>query len=192
MFLKLKSAASTCVLALAAVSVSVGVMAPSIAAAQVAPIGSSSYRLGSGDKVRLITYGEESLSGEFEVSGAGTIALPLIGEIKAAGLTPTELQAQVSSTLRNGYLKDPRVSVEVLTYRPFFILGEVNKPGEYAYANGLTIMNAVAMANGFTYRANTHKVILRHGADGVEREYSLDSTMPVGPGDTIRIKERRF
>lgn len=180
----------------------IGTLALGMALLVVAPVTSyaqgqsaavaGSYRLGAGDKIRLITYGEDSLSGDFQVSGAGTIALPLIGEIKAIGLTPTELQQSISTALRNGYLKDPRVSVEVSNYRPFYILGEVNKPGEYPYANGLTVMNAVAMANGFTYRANTRKVIVRHGEEAADKEYPLNSSLPVEPGDTIRVKERLF
>ncbi|WP_233243360.1 MULTISPECIES: polysaccharide biosynthesis/export family protein [unclassified Caulobacter] len=192
MFLSMKPIVTLGLGLAAMIAAPVMTMAPSIAQAQTPAAVTGSYRLGAGDKIRLITYGEESLSGDFEVSGAGTIALPLIGEIKAMGLTPSELQASISNALRGGYLKDPRVSVEVSTYRPFYILGEVNKPGEYPYANGLTVMNAVAMANGFTYRANTRKVIVRHGEEASDKEYPLNSSLPVAPGDTIRIKERLF
>jgi protein involved in polysaccharide export with SLBB domain len=196
MFLSLKPIVTLGLGLAALVAAPVMVMTPTAAQAQaqgqMASAVTGSYRLGAGDKIRLITYGEESLSGDFEVSGAGTIALPLIGEIKAMGLTPSELQASISNALRGGYLKDPRVSVEVSTFRPFYILGEVNKPGEYPYASGLTVMNAVAMANGFTYRANTRKVIVRHGEESSDKEYPLNSSIPVAPGDTIRIKERLF
>ena len=196
MFLSLKPIVTFGLGLAALVAAPVMVMTPTAVQAQaqgqMASAVTGSYRLGAGDKIRLITYGEESLSGDFEVSGAGTIALPLIGEIKAMGLTPSELQASISNALRGGYLKDPRVSVEVSTFRPFYILGEVNKPGEYPYASGLTVMNAVAMANGFTYRANTRKVIVRHGEESSDKEYPLNSSIPVAPGDTIRIKERLF
>lgn len=150
------------------------------------------YRLGSGDKVRVITFGEAALSGEFAVEGSGRIALPLAGEVQAAGLTATQLQAAVEKLLRGDYVQDPKVSVEVLTYRPYFILGEVNSPGQYPYMSGLTVLNAVATAKGFTLRANTKKVILKRDGGTTEKAYRLDPATPVAPGDTIRIPERVF
>ena len=150
------------------------------------------YHLGSGDKVRIITFGEGALTGEFVVSGAGTISLPLIGDIRALGLTTGELQINIQNALKNGFLTDPKVNVEVLNYRPFYILGEVTKPGEYPFTNGLTVLNAVATANGFTYRADTHHVFIKRANDTAERELDLTTTTPVEPGDTIRVKERFF
>lgn len=151
------------------------------------------YKLGPGDKVRVIVFGEESLSGEFLVpGGAGTIAYPLIGDVQTAGLTVPQLQAALETKLRDGILKEPHVSIEVLNYRPFYILGEVVKPGEYPYTNGLTVMNAVATANGFTYRANTRKVYIKRANAPSESELSLTTATPVEPGDTIRIGERFF
>jgi polysaccharide export outer membrane protein len=150
------------------------------------------YHLGADDKIRVITFGEDALSGEFLINGAGKVALPLIGEVSAAGLTVSELQQKVEAALKDGYLKDPRVSVEVLTYRPFYILGEVQKPGEYPYTNGLTVLNAVATANGFTYRANTRKVFIKRADSTAEEKYPLNSQTPIAPGDTIRIAERYF
>jgi len=150
------------------------------------------YKLGSADKIRVITFGEEALTGEFIISGSGKVSLPLVGEVQAAGLTISQFQDEVQTALKQGYLRDPHVSVEVLTYRPFYILGEVQKPGEYPYTNGLTVMNAVATANGFTYRANTKRVFIKRSDDSEEVEYPLTGTTPVAPGDTIRIKERFF
>ena len=151
------------------------------------------YKLGAGDKVRIIVFGESDLTGEFDVpGGVGTISFPLIGDVQAGGLTVGELQAEIEAKLKDGYLKDPRVSIEVLNYRPFYILGEVTKPGEYPYTNGLTVLNAVATANGFTYRADTRHVFIKRANDPVEHEYPLTSDIPVAPGDTIRIKERFF
>jgi protein involved in polysaccharide export with SLBB domain len=151
------------------------------------------YKLGSGDKLRISTFGEESLTGEFVVSGTGQVSIPLLGEISAVGLTAREFQARMEAALRQGdFLKDPRVTVEVLTYRPFYILGEVNKPGEYPYTNGLTVLNAVATAEGFTYRANKKKVMIKRAADEKEEDFELTGTTPVAPGDTIRIPERFF
>ena len=162
------------------------------AAPDVTTSQSVDYRLGSGDKIRVITFGEESLTGEFVVSGSGKVALPLVGEVQAAGLTAPQFQEVVQSALRNGYLKDPKVSVEVLNYRPFYILGEVQKPGEYPYTNGLTVLNAVATANGFTYRANQKKVFIKRAGESAQHETSLTSSTPVAPGDTIRLPERFF
>lgn len=150
------------------------------------------YHLGSGDKVRVTTYGEDSLSGEFLVAGDGKVSLPLVGGIKAAGLTVPQFQTVVETALKQGYLKDPHVSVEVLTYRPFYILGEVKSPGTYPYTSGLTVMNAVATAGGFTYRANTHKVFIKRQNSDDEEAFRLDPMTPVAPGDTIRIPERYF
>ena len=124
--------------------------------------------------------------------GTGYVSLPLVGEIKASALTVREFQGAVDTAFRDGYLKDPRISAEVTTYRPYFILGEVKQPGTYAYQNGLTVLNAVATAQGFTYRANERFVFIRR--DGAEKETKvpLTSTTPVQPGDTIRISERFF
>ena len=172
-------------------------LAPSLAAAAesdaVAVVRSiPEYRMGSGDKIRVITFGEESLTGEFFVGGSGNVSLPLIGEVKAAGLSVPEFQGQVEAKLKEGYLKEPRVSVEVLNYRPFYILGEVEKPGTYPYTNGLTVLNAVATAEGFTYRANTKRVFIKRADGGAEQEFPLTSQTLVAPGDTIRIGERFF
>ncbi|MFN3523127.1 MAG: polysaccharide biosynthesis/export family protein [Phenylobacterium sp.] len=150
------------------------------------------YHMGAGDKIRVIVYGEEALSNEYFVSSAGNVSMPLIGEVAAVGRTVGEFQEAVAARLRDGYLKEPRVSVEVLNYRPFYILGEVNRPGEYPYTSALTVMNAVATAQGFTYRADQKKVYVRRADETKEEVYPLTSTTPVAPGDTIRIGERFF
>lgn len=166
---------------------------PQVASDTTAPASATQeYRLGAGDKVRIITFNEASLTGEFDVSSSGTIALPLVGEVRAAGLTVGQFQDAVVGVLKNGYLKDPRVSVEVLTYRPFYIMGEVNKPGEYPYVHGMTVLKAVATANGFTYRADTRRVFLKRTDQANEVEQPLGPNTMVSPGDTIRIGERYF
>lgn len=174
--------------------------APTLAIAQDAPPAAAEgaqrtipgYRLGAGDKVRVIVFGEDALSKEFFVSGSGNISLPLIGEVSAIGLTIGQLQDAIAAKLSDGYLKDPKVSAEVLNYRPFYILGEVNRPGEYPYTSNLTVMNAVATAQGFTYRADQKKVFVRRAEEVKEQAYPLTSTTLVAPGDTIRIGERFF
>lgn len=149
------------------------------------------YRLGSGDKLRVIVFGEEDLSGEFDVTGSGMVSLPLIGQVRAQGLTVDEFENAIRTSLMNGYLKNPRVSVEVLNYRPFYIIGEVNSPGQYPYTSGMTVLNAVAVAGGYTYRANEDRVYITRG-DGEEEAYAADQTVKVLPGDVIRVPERFF
>lgn len=149
------------------------------------------YRLGSGDKLRLIVFGESDLSGEFDVSGTGRVALPLIGQVDAAGLTLSQFEAAVVAKLQDGYLNNPRVSAEVLNYRPFYIFGEVGNPGQYPYTSGMTILNAVAVAGGYTYRANQERVFITRG-EGAEVAYPASQAVKVLPGDVVRIPERFF
>lgn len=150
------------------------------------------YTLGPGDKLRVIVFDEQTLTGEYFVSDSGVVSLPLVGDIKAIGLTVDQFRDRAEAAFRNGYLTDPRLAVEVLNYRPFYILGEVNKPGEYPYTSALTVFNAVATAQGFTYRANTKVVFIRHLGDKSEHKERLDNATPIVPGDTIRIAERFF
>jgi protein involved in polysaccharide export with SLBB domain len=153
----------------------------------------NSYRFGTADRVRIIVFNEPTLSGEFNVNSDGNLSLPLIGNVKASGRTPNEVISDVQSKLADGYLREPRVSLDVLTYRPFYIMGEVNKPGEYAYSNGLTVMNAVARAEGFTYRANRNRVFIKRAGKAKEENFDLHKEDPgVQPGDTVRIGERYF
>lgn len=162
-----------------------------VAAAQDQPVQPSEYRLGSGDQLRVTVFGEPDLTGEFLVGSQGTIAYPLVGEIVAVGLTVAEFTEALRIALQE-YLRNPNVSVEVANYRPFFILGEVQRPGTYPYSADLTVLNAVATAGGFTYRANRRRVFIRHANEAEERPYRLNTTTPVSPGDTIRIGERFF
>jgi polysaccharide export outer membrane protein len=166
------------------------VAAPTSAAADPLPI--YAYALSGGDRVRVVVFGDPTLGGEFTIGGSGFIALPLIGEVDVRGLTSTQLQERIVARLADGYLKDPRVAVEVLSTRPFYILGEVNKPGQYPFANGLTVLGAVAQAGGYTYRAKTKQVLIKHAGQDQEVAAPLTATTLVAPGDTIRIKERWF
>lgn len=150
------------------------------------------YRLGPADKIRINVFGEDALTGEFLVGGNGKISMPLIGEVQAAGLTISLFQDEIAAALRQGYINEPRVSAEVLSYRPFYILGEVNKPGEYPFTNNLTVLNAVATAQGFTYRANNKVVYIKRADAEGEQSYPLTTLTQVAPGDTIRIGERFF
>jgi polysaccharide export outer membrane protein len=172
----------------------IGLQANALAQAQpVSPASAAeSYVLGANDRVRLKVYGEPDIAGEYEVDNNGNVSIPLAGHIRAAGLTTRQLERAIASALSKGIVRDPRVNVEVALYRPYYILGEVKKGGEYPYRLGLTVMDAVASAGGFTYRANENKVYLRRSGAGVEEVYALDAPVPVFPGDNIRIPERYF
>jgi polysaccharide export outer membrane protein len=151
------------------------------------------YLLGAGDKVRITVYGEPNLTGEYNITTSGEISFPLIGNVKVVGQTIQQVQELLRNRLAGGYLLDPRVSAEVLTYRPYYILGEVGKPGQYPYAAGMTVQQAVATAGGFTYRANTRRAFVKRALDTSEHKVDLrEGPIPVSPGDTIRIGERFF
>src|SRR6267142_3432724 len=152
----------------------------------------ASYVLGPNDRVRLKVYGESDIAGEYEVDNNGNVSIPLAGHIRAAGLTTRQLERSIASALAKGIVRDPRVNVEIALYRPYYILGEVKKSGEYPYRLGLTVMDAIASAGGFTYRANENKVYLRRAGAGSEEIYALDAPILVFPGDNIRIPERYF
>jgi polysaccharide export outer membrane protein len=151
------------------------------------------YRLAPGDKLRITVFNEPTLTGEYSVTSEGTISFPLIGNIPARNTTLTEFQDALRRRLADGYLNDPRVAVEPVAYRPYYILGEVNRPGEYPYSVGLKIEQAVAAAGGYTYRANRRKAFLRRTDDQDERHVDVrKQAVLVSPGDTIRIGERYF
>ena len=150
------------------------------------------YTLGTGDRLRLTVFNEPTLSGEFEVDASGVISVPLIGNIKALGETPRGLEQAISTKLASGYMRDPRVNIEVLKYRPFYIIGEVAKPGEYPYRNGMNLMSAVAVAGGFTYRANDQTVYIRRAGKDQEYSYPATTVTMVYPGDIVRVPERLF
>jgi protein involved in polysaccharide export with SLBB domain len=151
------------------------------------------YVLGPNDKVKISIYGEEGLTGEYVISSDGRISLPLVGNVNTAGMTVKQFQDQLVNSYRDGgYLKDPKITAEVVSARPFFILGEVKAPGQYPCLNGLTVMNAVATAGGFTYRADSGDVFIRHAGGTQEEKEKLTNTTPVFPGDTLRIEERWF
>ncbi|WP_298189309.1 polysaccharide biosynthesis/export family protein [Novosphingobium sp.] len=169
-----------------------GAGAPPISTADVAA-GLESYHLGAGDRVRVTVFNEPSLTGEYNITPGGALAFPLIGMVAAGGRTIEAVQQELTAKLAEGYVNDPRVSVEVLNYRPFYILGEVNRPGEYSYASGMTVEQAIARAGGFTYRANEKTVFLRRQTGKGESAVPLRSAqVAVLPGDTIRIGQRYF
>lgn len=150
------------------------------------------YVLAPNDKVRVKVYGEPDISDEYEVNSSGIVSIPLAGHLRAAGLTTRQLEHAITSALSKGFVRNPKVNVEISNYRPYYILGEVKKSGEYPYKSGLTVMDAVASAGGYTYRANENKVYVRPSGGGSEQIYSLESSVPIHPGDNIRVPERYF
>lgn len=150
-----------------------------------------SYRLGRGDRLRINVFNEADLSGEFQIDGSGNISFPLIGEVESSGLTLRELEERLAQKLKDGYLVNPRVTLEVLNYRPFYILGEVNNPGKYEYISGINLLNAVAMAGGYTPRARQNSAkITREKPESVIN--NADHSALIMPGDIIYIDERFF
>jgi len=150
------------------------------------------YRLDSGDRLRIIVYGQEGLSNSYFVNASGAITMPLIKSVKARGLTTEELARIVADRLRGGYIREPHVAIEVETYRPFFILGEVTIPGQYAYVPHMTAEHAVAIAGGFTPRAYRSDIKLDRPATGGVVRNSVPLLTRIQPGDTIIVKERWF
>lgn len=150
-------------------------------------------RLQSGDQLKIIVFGEDALSGIYDVSPAGTITMPLIGSVVAAGRTAPDLaRALTRAYVAGKYLTEPKISVSVVSYRPFYIFGEVLTPGRYPYTSGLNVLTAVATAGGFTYRASRTSVLIRHPGEAVWQEYSLAAPILIEPGDLIRVPERYF
>jgi polysaccharide export outer membrane protein len=163
------------------------------AAASAQGIGDiDEYRLGPGDRLDITVFGHPDVSGEFEVGGSGQVTLPLLGQVAAAGLTVTELTDRIAAALDRDYLVNPRVTIEVLNYRPFYILGEINSPGSYPYISGLSIRQAVAIAGGFTRRARESPVVVIRDTENGRETVEVNLDAPVLPGDTIEIERRLF
>jgi len=165
-------------------------------AVQVVPVAATfedgPYTLDSGDKLRIVVFGQDTLSNNYTVDAQGAVTMPLVGAVAARGLTTAQLGNAIAARLRSGYVRDPSVAVEVETYRPFFVLGEVTFPGQYPYVPNMTAESAVAIAGGFSPRAKRDRVTLTHtDASGTSRVIVPPGT-PIGPGDTVLIGERWF
>lgn len=165
---------------------------PPPAAANPAPVSPADYTLGPGDKLRITVFGEKDLSGEFDIDGGGNISMPLIGNVVVVKQTVAQVIKDIEGKLQGGYLRDPKVSIDVINYRPFFILGEVLKPGSYPYVSGMTVVNAVALAGGYTYRADKDDITIVRASDAAKKEHKAGETGAVMPGDVVRVPERFF
>jgi protein involved in polysaccharide export with SLBB domain len=157
-----------------------------------APGSPVELRLAPGDKLRVIVYGEDKVSGDFQIDNAGYISLPLAGTIKGAGLTKSEMERDITIALKSQYLRNPKVTVDVVSYRPFYVLGEVKSPGEYPFRSGLNVLSAIAIAGGATYRANNSKVTIQRFGEAEATEVPQSTSVLVMPGDVVRVPERFF
>jgi protein involved in polysaccharide export with SLBB domain len=157
-----------------------------------AAMQAAQYQLGAGDQVTVTVFGRPELSGAFPVSSSGYVDYPLIGQVEVAGKTTDEVSASIADRLREGYVRDPAVNVAITTYRPFFILGEVTNAGSYPYQPNMTARSAIATAGGYSYRANTRRVFIQHPGQTRETAYVLTGTLPIQPGDVVRVPERFF
>jgi protein involved in polysaccharide export with SLBB domain len=156
------------------------------------PTAYTSTMLHVGDRIKVTVYGEENLNGVYDVNPAGNVMVPLAGSVRAAGRTTTELQRDITGRYKSGYLENPQVTVDIVNLRPFFVMGEVLHPGQFEYRNGLNVINAITTAGGLTYRGDRATVLIQHVGQDVWTEYPLLPTIPVAPGDQIRVPERYF
>jgi polysaccharide biosynthesis/export protein len=169
--------------------------APAAAAYAAAPtpmVHDAAYRLDAGDKLRVVVYGQEGLTNTYAIDAGGSITMPLIGAVPARGRTPAGLASQISAKLRNGYIREPSVAVEIEAYRPFFILGEVAAPGQYPYVPNMSVESAVAIAGGFSPRARRDRVTLTHTDASGPARIVVPLGTALGPGDTVLVGERWF
>ncbi|MEQ8396061.1 polysaccharide biosynthesis/export family protein [Thalassobaculum sp.] len=156
------------------------------------PITQTEYRLDHGDHLQITVYGQDELTGSYVVDGSGEISMPLIGAVSAGGGTTDDLEARIADKLKPKYLNDPNVAVQVTTYRPFYIVGEVKNPGSYPYVDGMVVMTAVALARGFTYRAREDQFYITRSLDPDRQLRAANPDSPVMPGDLITVRERYF
>jgi protein involved in polysaccharide export with SLBB domain len=157
------------------------------------PTADLASHLQSGDKVKVLVYGEDSLSGVYEINPAGNIDMPLIGPVEATGRTKVELQQQITARYRSGkFLQEPRVTVDVVEYRPIYVMGEALRPGQYPYTSGLNVLTAISQAGGFTFRASKNNVLIQHAGESNWHEFPLSAAVLIAPGDLIRVPERYF
>src|SRR6202043_2488226 len=166
--------------------------APAVYAAPMPVVHDRAYRLDAGDRLRVVVYGQEGLTNSYAIDAGGSITMPLIGAVPARGRTPAGLASEISGRLRRGYIREPSVAVEIESYRPFFILGEVAAPGQYPYVPNMSVESAVAIAGGFSPRALRDRVTLTHTDNSGSMRVVMPLGTPLGPGDTVLVGERWF
>ena len=163
-----------------------------VATAPLPSVDKVEYHLSPGDRLKLDVFRDETLSGEYVINDQGYIGLPLAGDIRAGGKTLAQLRRELTTLLAERYVRNARINLDVISHRPIYILGEVQRPGEYGYVEGMSVYGLVAKAGGFTYRANQKVVFIRHGKAPGEHAFELTSGAAVLPGDTVRIGQRYF
>jgi polysaccharide export outer membrane protein len=179
--------------AVSAVGINDAAGVPSSYASAVPVRGSAGpYVLGPGDRIRLKVYSDDQMSGEYEVDSTGFVSIPLVGEVKAAGMTTRQLERAVAARMQGKLAQKPEVNIEIAAYAPFYIYGEVKKAGEYPYRPGLTLADAIATAGGLTYRADEDRIAIRHAGTRTEQVVRLGVPVRIHPGDNIRVTERIF
>ena len=161
-------------------------------AKSLAAAASGPAKLQPGDKITVYVYGEDKLSGEYQLNQSGQISLPLAGTIEAKGLTQSELEQALAKKFRSEYLKQPKVTVTIASLQPYYVMGEVEKPGEFAYKSGLNVLTALAIAGGPTYRASRSTVQIQRRGETSMREYPISASVPILPGDVVKVPERYF
>ena len=164
----------------------------SYAAVRPARLSDGPYTLGPGDRLRVKAYSDPDLTGEYEVGSSGFVSIPLVGQVRASGLTTRQLEQSIIGKMKGKLAQEPKINIEIAAYAPFYVYGEVKKAGEYPFHPGITVADAVAVAGGLTYRANEDRVFLRRAGSSVEQMVTLAVPVRVYPGDNIRIAERFF
>jgi protein involved in polysaccharide export with SLBB domain len=160
--------------------------------ARTSKVASNGQHLQPGDKIKITVYGEDKISGDYDIDPDGFVTLPLAGTLQAAGLTKSELRQTLSKKFSSEYLRNPKVTVDISTFRPFYVLGEVERPGEYPYRSGLNVMSAMAIAGGDTFRASHSYVLIQRSGEPDFTKYAMSAQIPIYPGDVMRIPERYF
>jgi polysaccharide biosynthesis/export protein len=184
-----------CVLALAVALQLAGCAGASLSEADqqaMAQAANSAPKVQPGDKIRVVVFGEDKLSGDYEIDQSGQISLPLAGTIEARGLTQGELEQALAKKFRSEYLKNPKVTVTIASLQPYYVVGEVGKPGEFPYRSGLNVLTALAIAGGPTYRASRSTVKIQRRGETTMTQYPMSASVPVLPGDVISVPERYF
>ncbi|WP_348929686.1 polysaccharide biosynthesis/export family protein [Aquabacter sp. CN5-332] len=162
------------------------------ATAEEASLPATALALSPGDTIRITVFNEAQLTGTYQIDDDGFVSLPLAGTVKAGGMTRVDFERVLASKLKGEYLTNPKITVEIASFRPYFILGEVEKPGQYSYTSNLNVLSAMAVAGGPTYRASQNEVLIQRGGKGDFKKFPLSPTVMIYPGDLIRVPERFF
>jgi protein involved in polysaccharide export with SLBB domain len=185
-------AAGACLLALAATLCMTGCGSSVPGGAPPVPLAGQPVPLGPGDRIHVTVYGQDLMTNDYMVDRDGSIALPLAGRIMVGGMVTADAEASIRKALAKGIVVKPDVTVDVIQYRPIYVIGEVNKPGAYDYTSNIVMINAVALAGGFTYRASKEGVTVLRGAEASEQRYHATQTTALQPGDVVVVPERFF